>query len=155
MNDTKIRPVDYTSGLRIEPLDLTEMTSHYAALDDLITKEEASIKRQKEELQVLRATILRTLDLMGIDSVKMHGLLFYKENKTSVATPKTLEDKKALFDFLESQGIFLEIVSVNSQTLNSLYKSLAEKALEGGDLDFKLPGVAEPTTFTNLKTRKA
>jgi len=89
-----------------------------------------------------------------MDSVKAHGFLFYKQTSTSVTTPKTSEEKQALFEFLQSKGIFLEIASVNSQTLNSFYKSLAAEAEEQGNYDFKMPGVGEPTTYTSLKLRR-
>jgi len=40
-------------------------------------------------------------------------------------------------------------------TLNSLYRSLAEDAAKVGILDYRMPGVPEPITYTNLKLRKA
>jgi hypothetical protein len=85
----------------------------------------------------------------------MHGYLFFKEEKSSVVTPKTIEEKQALFDYLQEKGLFLEMASVNSQTLNALYKYLAAQAAEEGILEFKLPGVPEPTTYTNLKLRRS
>jgi hypothetical protein len=137
------------------PANLQIITKQAAELKDEITKQEADVKRKKEKFAELANTILRTLDLMSIDSIRAHGFLFFKELKSSVTTPKTLEDKKQFFDFLESKGMFLEMVSINSQTLNSLYKSLADEAAEAGVLDFKLPGIPEPTTYTNLKLRRS
>lgn len=136
------------------PADLQAITKDAAILKDRIFELEATTKQAKDGYARLCATILKTLELMDIDSIRAHGYLFFKEVKSSVTTPKTLEEKKEFFDFLESRGIFLEMVSINSQTLNSLYKSLADEAAKEGVLDFKMPGIPEPTTYTNLKLRR-
>lgn len=135
--------------------------------DDLavLAKEAAELREKKldleRELDGIDATyksiterILSVLELMELDNFRAHGLLFYKENRSSVTTPKTPEEKQKLFDFLHEKGIFLEFASVNSQTLNSLYKSLAEEAAEKGNYDFEIPGVGKPTSFTTLKVKK-
>ena len=126
-----------------------------AALKTEIQSKEAEVELLKEKFKGLSDTILGTLDLLELESIKAHGFLFFKETRSSVTTPKSPEEKKALFDFLESKGIFLEMVSVNSQTLNSLYKSLEAEALKRGELEFRLPGVPEPTTYINLKLKRA
>jgi len=136
---------------RPELADLTLLASELKKkLDDY----EKALKTVKDQYNAVTDTILKTLELMDMDSVKAHGFLFYKQTSTSVTTPKTSEEKQALFEFLQSKGIFLEIASVNSQTLNSLYKSLAAEAEEQGNYDFKMPGVGEPTTYTSLKLRR-
>lgn len=136
---------------RPELADLTLLASELKKkLDDY----EKALKTVKDQYNAVTDTILRALELADLDSVKAHGFLFYKQTSTSVTTPKTPEEKQALFEFLQSKGIFLEIASVNSQTLNSLYKSLATEAEEKGNYDFKMPGVGEPTTYTSLKLRR-
>ena len=120
-----------------------------------IDSREADLKITKEEFEKLSNVILKMLELSELDSVRAHGFLFFKENKTSVPVPKTIEEKKALFAFLEERGLFLEMVSVHSQTLNSLYKSLSDEALKNGILDFKIPGVGEATNFIKLKLRRS
>jgi len=136
------------------PADLQLITKEAAELKAEIAALEAETKVKKDKFGKLTSTILRTLDLMEIDSVRAHGFLFYKQLNTSVTTPKTTEDKEQLFEYLRSKGIFNEFVSVNSQTLNSLYKNLASEAAINGDLDFRLPGVGEPTSYTTLKLKK-
>lgn len=137
------------------PNDLTEITKAAVELKEEIGKADAALKSKKERFQELSNQILKTLELMELDSVKAHGYLFFKEEKSSVVTPKTIEEKQALFDYLQEKGLFMEMVSVNSQTLNALYKSMAEQAAEEGILEFKLPGVPEPTVYTNLKLRRS
>lgn len=133
---------------------LADLTKEAADLKLELEHAETLVSKIKERYNAVTNTILQTLELMDLDSIKAHGFLFYKQNNTSVTTPKTAEDKKLLFEFLESKGIFLDIASVNSQTLNSLYKSLAAEAADEGNFDFKIPGVGEPTTYTTLKLRR-
>lgn len=140
--------------LEADKLGLGAATEKAASLKLEIERLETETKAKKEELASTCELIKRTLDLAEIDSIRAHGYLFYKENKTSVSAPKDLDAKRELFKFLEDKGIFLEMVSINSMTLNSLYKSLAEQAMEEGVLDYRMPGVAEPVNYVNLKIRK-
>ena len=136
------------------PADLQVITKEAAMLKDRLSDLQIATKQAQDKYNALSQEILRTLELMEIDSIRAHGFLFYKEVKTSVTTPKTVEDKRELFEFLRSKDMFDEMVSVNSMTLNSLYKSLSEAAAKEGILDFRMPGVPEPTIYTNLKLRR-
>lgn len=133
---------------------LPAMLAEAAELKRSIAELEEEVKRKKEVFSALSEKIVATLEASEVDSMRAHGFLFYIERRSSVTTPKTLEEKRELFDYLRQQNIFDEMVSVNSQTLNSLYKQLEAEALERGELEFKLPGVAEPTTYTTLKMKR-
>lgn len=136
------------------PEDLRELAKVAAVLKNEITETEDFLKRKKDRFNEISDRILKTLELLELDNIRAHGFLFFKEVKSSVVTPKTVEDKQKLFDYLKEKGIFMEFASVNSQSLNALYKSLAEEALKEGVLDFRMPGVPEPTSYTTLKLRK-
>jgi len=136
------------------PSDLKVITLEAATLKAQIAKLESELKGKKEKMADICNEILRTLELLELDSIRAHGFLFFKEIKSSVQTPKTPEEKKQLFDFLESKGIFLEMVSINSITLNKLYKDMSEEAAEAGNFDFQIPGIAPATSYTNLKLKK-
>jgi len=133
---------------------LGDLVSQAAMCKEAVDALERQLKVSKEALSTVSDKILKTLELMELENVRGHGLLFYKETKSSVSTPKTPEDKELLFDFLREQEIFTEMVSVNSATLNKLYKDFSEKAANEGILDYKLPGVGEPVIYTTLKIRK-
>lgn len=135
--------------------ELSELTELASELKQSIDKVEGQLKQLKDKQGEVHSKILKVLELSEIDSVKSHGFLFYTQSNSSVKTPKTLDEKLRLFDFLEAKGIFNEIVSVNSQTLNSLYKNLEAEALENGVLEFRMPGVEAPTVYKQLKMRRA
>lgn len=134
---------------------LKSMASKAAELKRQIEDEDKWLKVKKAKLEELGRTMLDTLDAMEIDKFTSHGLLFFKENRSSVTTPKTPEDKELLFNFLKEKGIFYEMAGVNSMTLNSLYKTYEEEALQDGILEFRLPGVPEAKVNTKLKMRKS
>lgn len=135
--------------------DLADLTLEASLLKGEIDDFKTTLESKEKKLAATREQILKTLDLMDLDQLKAHGYTFYKKNKSSVTTPKTPEEKKALFDFLESKGIFLEVASVNSQTLNALYKSLSEEAAQAGCLDYEMPGVGKATEYTTLEMRRS
>lgn len=112
-------------------------------------------KNLKVDFEQVKTKILRAIEASGIGSLKAHGWTFYKKDETSVKTPKTIEEKQELFEFLRERGIFDEMVSVNSKTLNTLYKNLSEEAADQGILEFVMPGVGAPTTYTTLEMRRS
>ena len=136
------------------PGALAELAKEAAMLKAEMAEMELQTKIKKSRFEEITDQILKTLDLLEMESFRAQGFLFYKTVESSVKIPKTVEDKKLLFQFLEEKGIFMEIASVNSQTLNSLYKNLAKEAAKNGNFDFRIPGVEEPTTYNNLKLRK-
>ena len=118
-----------------------------------LSAQEAAIQ---EQLKALEANILQGMEQSEQDKISVEGLgTIYRIDRFTVQTPKSRYDKKALFSFLEERGIFNEMVSVNSQTLNAFYKEENAAALKRGDVDFKLPGVGEPKLSQSLGFRKA
>lgn len=114
-----------------------------------------SLANVEARLKTVQGEIMRTLEAMEIDSLKMNGFTFYVEEKESVKTPKTLEEKALFFEYLRQLGLFDEMVGVNSQTLNSFYRAKSEEALGQGVLEFRMPGIEPPTSYKQLKMRKA
>lgn len=134
--------------------ELVVKTARASELKIAIEDKKRELETLMEEFTPLQQEILNILEATEIDSVETAGFKFYIEEKSSVKIPRTVEDKQLLFDFLKSKELFDEIVSVNSQTLNSLYRSLSDQAMREGKLDFQIPGVEEPKFFKTLKMRK-
>ena len=147
-----VEPVGTTAAVQAGIADLCREASE---LKREIADAEEILDRKKKAMADISHRILGVMDLTELEQVRAHGFLFYREHKTSVSAPKEPEKKKELFDFLEARGILLDIASVNSQTLNSLFKALANEAAEAGDLDYRMPGVGEPVNYVNLKMRRS
>lgn len=130
---------------------LTALAADYKIKVEDLSRE---LSTAQADLTTVQTEITRTLEALGIDSVKMNGFNFYVQENESVKTPKTLEEKQAFFEYLRGLGLFDEMVSVNSMTLNSFYKTMSEEALSKGILEFRMPGIAAPTSYKQLKMRK-
>lgn len=76
-------------------------------------------------------------------------------SKTQVTTPKTIEQKEALFNWIEQKygkDARLAYQTINYQSLNSLYnKAMEEAVLKGEELDIK--GVDLPMVVKTLQVR--
>lgn len=81
------------------------------------------------------------------------GTVYFHE-VTSWKLPEGPENKKLFFTHLKERGIFEDIASVHSKTLNSYCKREMEAAIERGDVTYKVPGIGEPITIKDLRLRK-
>lgn len=108
----------------------------------------------KNELRNYERQLLAFFETSGKDRCgSTMGDISVRE-RLSVKTPKSESDKRALFDWLNKRGIFFEFASVNSNSLNALYKQEVEAAqLENRECDMP---VGEPEIFKQLiiKPRK-
>lgn len=108
-------------------------------------------KKEKILVDLLDAAGKNVYELEGVARITM-------VEKSSIQTPKDLEDKEAFFNWLEEQygkDGRLAYTSVNSQTLNSLYSKLREEALANGE-ELVVPGLGLPTITKQLRvTSKA
>lgn len=78
----------------------------------------------------------------------------YTSVHESVAVPKG-EARAAFFSYLKEQGIYDEVVTVNSQWLNGYFRKEKEAAIEKGDILFQIPGLENPHAQVRLSFRKA
>lgn len=104
---------------------------------------------ERDETKILE--MLEASDLDSFDGTKGKVSIV---NRFTVRVPQSIDDKQALFKYLQQRKIFYELVSVNSMTLNSFYKKEMEIAQSEGNTDFKIPGVGEPGVKKSLSFRK-
>lgn len=153
--DNSIPDWDMSEGeVEVASNDLKILAGKAAELKSQIDKLQFEMDKLKEPYNAICDALQSTLELLEIRSMSAQGYQFKIESKASVKTPKTVEEKQALFQYLESIGLAWEIFSVNSQTLNRTYKDLAEQAALEGNLDFRLPGVEQPKIYSDLKVKK-
>lgn len=133
---------------------LSDKTKTAADLRQQIEMQELVLSTLEAEYKGVTIEIMKLMEAMDIHSVKMHGYNFYTATTETVKTPKTLEEKAKLFDFLREKGLYDEMISINSQSLNSLYRALSAEAMEKGHLEFLMPGVDAPSSFTQLKMKR-
>lgn len=169
MNDS-FEPI--TDQIIEEQLELLGFTSpdnvQFKTADELgrkIAAQRAVCKQKKEEhrienrkLEELEGQMLVYLNHFRKTSYDVAGVgTLYITTRSSVLIPRSPEDKKALLSWLRSKGeaVYLDKVSVNAQTLNSLYNEEHEIAEREGSLDtFFIPGVGAPKKMQVLSLRK-
>ena len=81
----------------------------------------------------------------------------YRQSNFSVKIPKTPEEKRLLFNWInEHKGsdVLQNMISIHSATLNSFYKEEMDIALKAGDYAFKVPGIEPPELYYTLGMRK-
>ena len=105
-------------------------------------KKDAENLRDQAEMALIAA--LEELELTKFEGDAGNFYYYYREG---FAVPKTDEDKKALFSWLQSKGLYDTYVTVNSQAINSLAKAEMEIAEEAGQLDFQIPGLKKSEPF--------
>lgn len=77
-----------------------------------------------------------------------------RQERTSWRVPKEPAAKRAFFDWLKDKGVFEDLVTVQSQTLNALCREEERLALDRGEVMFRVPGLEEPTVYETLSVRK-
>lgn len=107
-----------------------------------------------EKLEAAELKMITILTEAGIPSFRGSSGLVSISHRTSVKTPKTLEDREKFFSYLKERGVYDSMISVNSQTLNSFYKSEIELAQQEGRDGFEVPGLNEVTIQETLSFRK-
>jgi hypothetical protein len=68
--------------------------------------------------------------------------------------PETLNDKLKLFEYLKEQGLYEDMVKVDSRTLSSWASKEVEAKEREGVLGFVPPGLTQPTEIMKLSLRK-
>ena len=135
--------------------ELEELCDTAFKLKEKIDSYEEEASELRKELFGYQQKIQAHLEHFGKESYGATGGNIEIKSRTSVKIPRTEEDKRALFKWLQDKGIFWELAGINSQTLNSLYKSEFEIAIEEGR-DCVIPGISEPEVFKQviLKPKK-
>ncbi len=128
----------------------------YSVAADIEKLEAELLEPKRARLKELEGKILAQLEAQELSSYKCkHGQVI-RTKRFTVATPKSIEEKVAFFDWLATKGdeVRWQYTTVNSQSLNSLYKAEMEVAKEEGNFEFKIPGIGEPTFVATLSRRK-
>lgn len=139
-----------------------------AALDNLVREMKAAEAEYEEakkasteklrKYEEIEKKVMDTLVACGKSKWIVDGLgTAYLINKFVTKTPKTNEDKKALFDYINNKygsDTLISKLSINHQTLNSFCNEERELLAKEGKLA-KIPGTEDPVHETYLGFRKS
>lgn len=109
----------------------------------------ADLKEENGALEADKRKMIEHLEEAEIDKYSHRMGTLYVQNKFSAKVPKDEEAKTKLFNWLRKKKIHMQYLTVNSTSLNALYK--AELAASGPE--FEMPGVEEPQVYQVLAMR--
>ena len=115
---------------------------------------EMAVKEKVAELEALKEQLLHFLTELDKTSYDSSVGKISVKNIFTVALPKTPQAKYEFFEYLKGRGLFEDMVSVHSKTLNSFYKQEQEIANQEQKLDFKIPGLDEPFMKQSLSFKR-
>lgn len=118
---------------------------------DAVTEELKSIQEQIEELKTKIVSIMKENAMPNFKGE--FGTISIKNTK-SITQPDGMEAKLQLFEYLKGQGVFEEMVSVNSRTLSSWASKEIEAKEKEGVFGWVPPGLKPPEIYTDLAVRK-
>lgn len=124
---------------------------------DLRAKEsELSMQKKQvaDELAIEEADMMQMLQELGMKSYRGPAGMATLTIKSSVRTPKSPQDREAFFSYLKDKGLYDDMISVNSVTLNSYYKNLQKEYEERGEEMPKIPGLNEITDKPSLSFKQ-
>lgn len=140
-----------------QPVTVQGFNAHIKALFEkraLKSEVEAKLTEINKEIAAMEAKSVEYLNELGQDSFKSPFGTVFKKEVLRVTLPQTPEDKAAFAAWVKEQGLE-HMMSMHSQTLQTLYKSKLDEAIEKGEgFDFKIPGIAEPKRFEALGVRR-
>jgi hypothetical protein len=134
--------------------ELESRAKAIAELRSTIDMKNAELKEMNAAITELETSFIAALEEAGKTSYDSEFGRLTCVSRETYKTPKTLEEKEALFNWLKEKGIFMETVSVVSQTLNALAKREKEASEERGEVFFQIPGLTEKTVSQYLSFRK-
>ena len=135
-------------------MDIKELTARGYALKNKIDSLEEEVKGLNEELRTIQNQLAVMMKEQGVTSFKHADGTVVFTTRFTVKNPTDPADKEAFFEYLKQKNIFEDMVSVNSQKLNSWYKAEMEVAKNEGNFDFKIPGLGEPSALEIISFRK-
>ena len=141
-------PIEETSLAELE-----ELCREAFSIKKNVESVEEQVSGMKDLLKEQVSKIERILVHFGKDNYKSAFGKVEIHQKLSVQTPKTDDDKQALFNWLTEKGIFLQYCTVNSQALNALYKAEREAAQIAGT-ECVVPGIGAPKMYNTTHLKK-
>ena len=136
-------------------MDLVTLTRDYRETKTKITDLKTQLSILNASLKELEKSLLEKMEAEDITSFKNEYGLFSKSVRASYKVPKTDAERQEFFGWLKDKQLYEQYRTVNSQSLNALAKTEFEIAAEEGNIEFKIPGLQEPTITEYISMRKA
>jgi hypothetical protein len=140
-----------TKEVTVQELD--ELVKELRAAREEYNIAKAISSEKNDVCEEIEGKLINLLTIAGKSSYELDKVARVTiVNRTSVTTPKTIEEKEILFAFLEKkfgkEGL-MAYLSVNSATLNSLYNKELSESIEK-QIDFEMGTVLSIPTISKV-----
>ncbi len=118
-----------------------------------IKKLDEQKKNLNEELSNLSSQIIAELEDNEMERIDTDLGTFSYRYRSNFQVPKDDESRKAFFAYLKDKGVYEQLITVNSRTLNSW---AVQEEQNSEELDFQIPGLkkSDPVAIPFLGTKK-
>jgi len=156
MNEAWEETTEATGDVTIEEMQeavsqLRQAKDSYADKKAISEEAYSHVKEYEGKLiEMLEKTGQRTFEVTGIGKATV-------STELSVKTPKTNEEKVAFFSWVKAnmgQDAHDAYMTVNSRSLNTLYKQASEEAAARGEV-LDIDGLEQPSSRSKLSFKKA
>lgn len=135
--------------------DFSILTLDYSKQKQIANNLKLELESVNDVMFQLEQKILASMSELSLSKYSIEGVgTVYLQNKLSVKTPNTEEDKAAFYGHLKEIGQYDALMSVNSQTLQAWYKAQLETAQIDGQGIPHIPGLTEITSYQQVVLRK-
>lgn len=134
--------------------EVKELIDRASALKTKIDTHKHEMSILQQAYGDLRRQILNILEAAELERLDGSEHTVYRTERRTWKVPQDPERRKVFFEWLDSKHLLWDMATVNHQTLNSWCRAEEEAALERGEVDFNVPGLDEPTVFTDVALRK-
>lgn len=142
--------------IKMDELTITKFTAFCESLLELKAKKdelEEKVSEVNTEIKLKETQILEYMKEAGMPNFRgKFGLVSIKTTK-SISQPKTPEAKAEFFAYLQAQGLFEDMVSVNSRTLSSWASKEIEAKEKEGIFNWTPPGLTPANEYQSLSWR--
>lgn len=120
--------------------------------DRLSDTHEEQAKDARSKRDEIASKIKQILEHFGKTKYDSNQGIIEIRTKTSFKTPKTPEQKKAFFEYLQKRGILWDYASVNANSLNAFCGAEYQTAKEE-NRECEIPGIEKPTEYQTIAYR--
>lgn len=156
MDQLDLEIEDRNKGISVQEME--KNIEHLYALKQRYEEIKSDASAAHKDFKKQEERVIALLEQVNKKSFKVDGLVnVTRVEKLSVPTPKTVDERKAFFNWLKEyygEDVMYSYMSVHSQSLNTLYNQVMEEA-NNKQIKISIDGVAMPTSRTILSIRKA
>ncbi len=133
---------------------LDSMCAAFKATSDEYDALKAKLSELNAEYERQEFDLINKLEAVNKTDWSIPGYTFKRDIRYSYKVPKTDQEKIEFFNYAEARGVKMQLMSVNSISLNSWVKGELKLREMNNDPSTSIPGLGAPTGTKKIKITK-